>query len=161
VYDQALSAIIGQPIWFTMDTGPTNVCWAYDRWYVGNSIGEIGYLDRSISTVFGQSRDWSFQTKFIYNESKGAIINQLELVALPGRTALGVNPTIWTSYTLDGEIYSQEWPISAGMQGDRLKRLCWFQQGHMRNYRGQKFRGNSDSHISIARLEAQIEGLMY
>lgn len=161
VYDQALSAIVGQPIWFTMDTGPTNVCWAYDKWYVGNNIGEIGYLDRSLSTVFGKSRDWSFQTRFIYNEGNGAIINEIELVALPGRSALGINPTIWTSYTIDGETYSQEWAISAGTQGNRTKRLCWFQQGHLQNYRIQKFRGNSDSHISIARIEAQIEGLAY
>jgi hypothetical protein len=37
----------------------------------------------------------------------------------------------------------------------------WFQQGHMRNWRIQRFRGSSDAHISIARLEAQLEPLVF
>jgi hypothetical protein len=41
------------------------------------------------------------------------------------------------------------------------KRLAWFQQGHMRNWRIQRFRGDSDAHISFVRLEAQIEALAY
>lgn len=147
--------------WFIIDTGPKNICWVHDKWLVGNTTGDIGYLDESVSTIWEQSRNWSFQTKMIYNESNGAIINELELIALPGRTILGIDPTIWTSYTTDGEVYSQEWAISAGKQGERNKRLCWFQQGHFSNYRSQKFRGNSDSHISIARIEAQVEGLLY
>lgn len=148
-------------VWFVIDSGYKNLCWVYDKWIVGNADGELGYLDDSVSTVWGDSRTWDFQTKFVYNESNGAIINEIELVALPGRCALGADPTIWTSYTLDGEVYSQEWAISAGTQGNRTKRLCWFQQGHFRNFRGQKFRGNSDSHISFTRLEMQIEGLAY
>jgi hypothetical protein len=39
--------------------------------------------------------------------------------------------------------------------------LAWFQQGHMRNWRIQRFRGNSDAHVSYVRLEAQIEALAY
>ena len=45
--------------------------------------------------------------------------------------------------------------------GNTSKRLVWFQQGHMRNWRIQRFRGDSDAHISIARLEAALEPLNY
>jgi hypothetical protein len=37
--------------------------------------------------------------------------------------------------------------------------LCWFQQGFMRNFRIQRFQGDTQTHLSIARLEAQIEAL--
>jgi hypothetical protein len=159
IYDGTASISIQAPIWFTIDSGPKNLCWCYDRWNVGNQNAELGYLDTSISTIWGESRNWDFQTQIIYNDSKGAIIHQLELVGLPGRGPIGLDPTIWTSYSLDGETWSQEWKISAGKQGDRTKRLVWFNQGFFRNYRIQKFRGNSDAHIAFAKLEAQLEAL--
>jgi len=31
----------------------------------------------------------------------------------------------------------------------------------MRNFRIQRFRGNSDAHVSFVRLEAEIEALAY
>jgi hypothetical protein len=85
----------------------------------------------------------------------------MEMVGLPGRNVLGTEPYIYTSYSLDGETWSNEKMISAGLQGDRTKRLVWLQQGPIRNYRIQRFRGNSDSHIAFARLEAMVEGLEY
>ena len=85
--------------------------------------------------------------------------HELELVALPGRVALGADPVIWTSYSLDGETWSQERATPAGRQGQRLQRIAWRRQGKMRQYRMQRFRGTSDAHLSIARLEAEIEAL--
>lgn len=161
VYDGAASQATQTPVWFSIDAGPKNLCWANDKWLVGSESGQLGYLDSSLSTLWGQQTDWNFSTKIIYADSRGLIINELELVGIPGRTALGATPTIWTSYSLDGETWSQEWMISAGNQGDRQKRLVWYKQGHMRNLRIQRFRGNSDSHLSFTRLEAQAERLMY
>ena len=103
---------------------------------------------------------WEFGTLIVYNESNGAIFNKLELVSLTGSVALGINPQISTSYSVDGKAYSQERSISVGTIGSN-KRLCWFQQGHMRNWRIQRFRGDSDAHVSFIRLEAQIEPLAY
>jgi hypothetical protein len=85
----------------------------------------------------------------------------MELVSLTGSVELGKNPQISTSYSLDGQAYSQEKFIAVGTIGDRKKRLAWFQQGHMRNWRIQRFRGDSDAHVSYVRLEAQIEALAY
>jgi len=96
-----------------------------------------------------------------YNEGNGALFHEIELVSLTGRVALGVDPIITTSYSLDGSSWSQDRPLRAGTTGNTKKRIAWFQQGGMRNWRIQRFRGDSDAHLSFARLEAQIEGLAY
>ncbi|MBT8342935.1 MAG: packaged DNA stabilization protein gp10 [Desulfatitalea sp.] len=169
VYDHSASQSAQKPIWHTLTTSivgndrymANNLTWVYDQWVVGDCYGNLGYLDDSVSSHWGQTNGWEFSTQIIYNESRGAIIHEMELVGLPGRVALGDDPVVWASYSTDGEIWSQEKSISAGKQGKRNKRLVWFQNGHMDNYRIQKFRGTSDSHLSIARLEAQLEGLKY
>lgn len=170
VFDAAASAAVDQPVWFTLTKGlggfsqypARNLVWCYDRWLVGNPASAVlGYLDTSISTQYGEKARWEFGTTIVYNEGRGAIFHQIELVCLTGRIALGENPTISASYSVDGETYSQEKFVSAGKIGDRAKRLVWFQQGHMRNWRIQRFRGTSDAHISIARLEAQLEPLAF
>lgn len=170
VYDMAASAVVGQPVWFTLTTEidgfgayrARNLVWAYDRWLVGDpTSSKHGYLTGSLSSHYGDVVRWEFGTTIVYNEGRGAIFHQLELVCLTGRVALGANPTISASYSVDGETWSQEKFISAGRIGDRGKRLVWFQQGHMRNWRIQRFKGTSDAHISIARLEAELEPLAF
>jgi hypothetical protein len=120
----------------------------------------IGYLEQDTGHHWGQQVRWEFGTLIVYNESNGAIFNRLELVSLTGSVALGSNPQISTSYSVDGKTYSQDRSISVGTIGSN-KRLTWFQQGHMRNWRIQRFRGDSDAHISFIRLEAQIEPLAF
>jgi hypothetical protein len=88
-------------------------------------------------------------------------VQNLELVGLTGSVAFGEDPTINTSYSIDGQTWSQQKVIRAGSLGQRAKRLVWFQQGWMRNWRIQRFQGNSDAHMSFARLEAQIEPLAF
>jgi hypothetical protein len=169
VYDHSASQSAQKPIWHTLATSivgnsrymANNLTWCYDKWIVGDCNGNVGYLDDSVSTHWGETIGWEFSTPMIYNESKSAIIHQMELVGLPGRVPLGVDPVIWTSWSTDGQTWSQERAISAGKQGERNKRLVWFAQGHFRNYRIQKFRGTSDAYLSFARLEAQIEGMAY
>jgi hypothetical protein len=69
------------------------------------------------------------------------------------------DPIITTAYSIDGEVWSQEKPVRAGRKGDRVKRIVWFFQGFMENWRIQRFRGTSDAFLTIARLEAQLEPL--
>ncbi|MFS2027065.1 packaged DNA stabilization protein [Massilia sp. CT11-137] len=168
VYDGAASAVLGEPVWFTVDSGLTspaqyrarNFVWCYDRWLCGDpTSGALGELDETVSTHYGQVVGWEFGTSILYNAGMGAIFHELELVALPGRVPLGADPVIWTSYSLDGETWSLERSIKAGRQGQRAKRLVWIGQGSMRNWRIQKFRGTSDAHIAVARLEAKLEPL--
>ena len=170
VYDAAASEALGEQVWFTLTTSTVgfsqyrarNLVWAYDKWLVGDpQSSTIGYMVQDIGSHWGQIVRWEFGTLIAYNEGNGAIFNELELVALTGRVALGVDPIISTSYSVDGMAWSQDRPIRVGTTGSTKKRLAWFQQGHMRNWRIQRFRGDSQAHLSFARLEAQIEALAY
>jgi hypothetical protein len=168
VYDGAASLVVGEPIWFSLSSAVVgnatyrarNLVWCYDRWLAGDPTSTaVGEMVKSIGSHFGSAVGWDFGTQILYNEGNGAIIHAVELVALTGRAAFGVNPTIWTSYSIDGVTWSVERPISAGKQGDRAKRLQWRNQGKMRNWRIQRFRGTSDAQASFARLELTVEPL--
>jgi hypothetical protein len=170
VYDAAASEALGDQVWFTLTTTVVgfsqyrarNLVWAYDKWLVGDpQSNSIGYLVQDTGHHWGQQVRWEFGTTIVYNEGNGAIFNRLELVSLTGSVALGTNPQISTSYSIDGLSYSQDRSITVGTIGNTAKRLAWFQQGHMRNWRIQRFRGDSDAHVSFVRLEAQIEALAY
>jgi len=168
VYDGAGSQVVGEPVWFNLTSSligkgtyrARNFVWCYGQWMCGDPTSNChGRLVSDVSSHYGNVNGWEFGTVILYNEGHGAVFHELELVALTGNTVLGTDPTIWTSYTVDGQTWSQERSRSAGKQGERLKRLVWLQQGHMRHWRCQKFRGTSDAHISVARLEATVEGL--
>jgi hypothetical protein len=170
VFDGAASQDLGQPVWFTLTSSlvglskyrAQNLVYCYDRWLVGDPTStSVGYMVKNISTHYGQKVRWEFGTTIVYNEGRGAIIQNLELVGLTGSVAYGTDPTINTSYSTDGETWSQQKFINAGKTGQRAKRLVWFQQGWMRNWRIQRFQGTSDAHMSFARLEAAIEPLAY
>jgi hypothetical protein len=170
VYDAAASEALGEQVWFTLTTSQVgfsqyrarNLVWAYDKWLVGDpQSSTIGYMVDDIGSHWGQIVRWEFGTLIAYNEGNGAIFNELELVALTGRVELGVDPIISTSYSVDGMAWSQDRPIRVGTTGSTKKRLAWFQQGHMLNWRIQRFRGDTQAHLSFARLEAQIEALAY
>jgi hypothetical protein len=170
VFDGAASQDLGQPVWFTLTSSlvgfskyrAQNLVWCYDKWLVGDPTStSVGYMVSNISTHYGQKVRWEFGTTIVYNEGRGAIIQNLELVGLTGSVAYGTDPTINTSYSTDGETWSQQKFINAGKTGQRAKRLVWFQQGWMRNWRIQRFQGTSDAHMSFARLEAAIEPLAY
>ncbi len=170
VYDAAASEVLGDQVWFTLTTTivgfsqyrARNLVWAYDKWLVGDpQSNSIGYLVQDTGHHWGEQVRWEFGTLIVYNDGNGAIFNRLELVSLTGSIALGKNPQISTSYSIDGLSYSQDHSITVGTIGNTAKRLAWFQQGHMRNWRIQRFRGDSDAHVSFVRLEAQIEALAY
>ncbi|MGE5622494.1 MAG: packaged DNA stabilization protein [Bacillota bacterium] len=169
VYDTMASKAVGEQVWFTLDSGvggkstyrARDFVWCYDRWTCDDPTGTaIGVLTDEVSTHYGNVIGWEFGTQILYAAGNGAIIHELELACLPGRVALGDDPVIWTSYSLDGETWSREVSVSAGKQGERNKRIAWRRQGKMLNWRIQKFRGTSDAHLAVARLEAAVEPLM-
>lgn len=170
VYDLAASQATNQPVWFFLTSALTGVSQyrgrnfvrCYDKWLCGDTQGNrIGYVDESISSHFGQNVRWEFGTLVVYGEGRGGIFHELELVTLTGSVELGKNPTISTSYSVDGQTWSNPMFISVGAIGQRSKRLRWMQLGHMLNWRIQRFQGDSQAHLSFARLEARIEPLAY
>lgn len=170
VFDGVATRALGVPVWFTLSStlvgdgqwSVSDCIYCYDRWNVAHTTtNQFGKLVRDVSTHWGQKIGWEIGTQIVYNEGNGAIFHDMELVALTGSVPLGDDPTIWTQYTTDGVTWSAEKPIKAGKQGQRNKRLVWFQQGHMRHWRAQRFRGTSDAHITVSRLEARLEPLAF
>lgn len=168
VFDGAASEALKQPIWFVLTSTlagfeqyrARNMVWCYDRWLVGDpQSSAVGAFTDAVSSHWGDRVRWEFGTVILYNEAKGAIMHELELVALTGSMDLDVNPQISTSYTLDGLTWSQDRFISAGTIGQRQKRLTWYRQGFLRKWRAQRFRGDSSSHLSPIRLEMRAEAL--
>jgi len=170
VYDIAASSDTQSPIWFVLTSAidgfskyrARNFVWCYDKWIVGDTnSNKLGYLDDNTSHHFGDIVRWEFGSSILYNEGNGAIFNQIELVALTGRVEIGKDPKISTSYSIDGQTWSQDKSISIGTIGNRNKRLVWFRQGHMRNWRVQRFKGDSQAHMSFVRIEAKLTPLVY
>jgi len=166
VYDAAASSALGQPIWFVLSSAiagfsqyrARNLVYCYGRWIVGDTTtANIGTLSDAVSTHWGQLTGWQFQTLIIYNESRGAVFHEIELVSIAG--GITGDPVVWTSFSADGATWSAEKPRPAGRYGERHRRIVWFRQGFMKQWRIQRFRGTSDARISIARLEAQLEPL--
>jgi len=170
VYDLAATKAVGSSVWFILTSSVQgfsqyrgqSIIWAYDRWNVADpSSPSFGYFTTSASSHYGSVVRWEFSTSIAYNSGKGVVFNELELVALTGSVAFGEDPLISTSYSVDGQSWSVDKSIRSGKQGQRVKRLVWFRQGHMRNWRIQRFTGDSRSNLSFARIEATLEPLAY
>lgn len=170
VYDVETSAAFQRPVWFQLSGSLAGFAaypaqryiYAHGKWFVGNpNSNSISVFDETVSSQRGNKARWQFDTIFLYNNSNGALITELELDALTGSIAFGIDPKISTSYSLDGQTYSQRHYISAGKSGERTKQLIWTNNGSMRKRRIQRFEGDSDAHLSVARLEAQVEPLVY
>jgi hypothetical protein len=168
VFDAEATTKAGTPVWFTLTSSlvgnsqyrAKNLVWVYNKWVIGDpASSSFGYLSDSLSSHWGELNGWEFSTIILYNESRGLIFHEMELVALTGNSIFGTDPSIWTSYSEDGLNWSQERVCKAGTTGVRGKRLSWLQQGRMRQWRAQKFRGTSDAQLSVARVEARIEPL--
>lgn len=164
VYDLAATQATQNPVWFILKTNgkycARNFTWAYNKWVVGHATqNKLGVTTNEISSHFGEVVDWEFGTIIVYNEGRGVVFHQLELVCLTGHIDFNKDPVISTQYSIDGETWSTERFIRSGGYAHRAKHLIWLQQGYMRNWRIQKFKGNSDSRLSIIRLDAKLEQL--
>lgn len=171
VYDGSASQIVGQPVWFILRSciscrRPTqfrgkDFVWCYNKWLVADPKStDTGKFANDLASHWGDVVGWEFGTIIIYNESNGAIFHELELVVLAGRVKINGDTTIFTDYSLDGEIFSTPKRISLGSRGRRNRRLVWLMQGNMKNWRVQRFYGTSEALLSFARLQARIEPLV-
>lgn len=169
VYDAAASKEAEAHVWFVLTSSTAgfsqyramNFVYCYNKWLCGDPTSSVhGYTTDTISSHYGDIVRWEFGTLMLYNQAKGAIVHELELICLTGRVPVGVNPTVSTSYSVDGETWSQDRSIYVGKVGDRTKRVRWTQQGLMRNWRLQRFRGTSQAFLSIMALEAVFEAVV-
>lgn len=167
VYDSAASQALGTQVWFILTSSMTgesiyrarHLVWAYDRWNSCDPTSySVGRLTQDVSSHYGEMVRWEFSTPITYNDGSGGAVYELELVSLSGRVALGNEPTISTSYSYDGVDWSVSKFVRVGKIGNRLKRIVWFKQGSFTHMRIQRFKGTSDAHIAVMRLEANMSG---
>lgn len=168
VYDATASIIAGEPVWFFLSTSSTGIApyrgcfftFAYGKWLVGDTAdARLGYVDESVVTQYGAAVGWQFDTMFLYNEGRGAIVHSMELVGTTGRAIGADDPLVYHSYTLDGENWTAERTARMGMNGQTAQRVVFFDAGTMQNFRGDRFRGLSSARATWARLEADLEPL--
>lgn len=170
VYDAIASAAIGQPVWHIRTSAFQDfslyraryITRAHDAWVVGdvNSYA-IGIWVQTTSQHYGVPVRWEFSTPMFRNKGMGATLHQLELLALTGAVTAGTNPTIATSYTEDGELFSRDYAISSGAIGERSKKLMWLNLGRWNGFRIHRFRGDSASRLSVLLINAGISPLRY
>lgn len=169
VYHHQASLAAQKPVWTEL-IGGVNLDLAYPGRHFANTYdqgivcgnagtGQLGILDPTVQTLLGQPTTWRFDTLFLYNQSRGAILKSAELVGAPGRAAMGVTPTAFMSWTQDGMVWSQERSISLGLNGQYQKRMQWRPKTRFANYMGLRFRGASPAVVSFARLEVEAEPL--
>jgi len=170
VYDATASAVAQQPVWHvrvsTLTGFAQNRCsfatFFKGMWVVGDPLSKsIGILSDEVSTHWGADVRWEISTQMMRNETKGASIDRLELVATTGYVVPGLDPMVSTSYTLDGVKYSQDRSVRSGKNGETEKRIQWLLQGPWKNWRIQRIRGDSSSRLTAMRLIAEITPHIY
>jgi hypothetical protein len=135
---------------------PRHLTLSGGQWWAGSDT-QIGVIDDTISSVFGEDIPWSFDTPLTYNAGTGAIFHAVELVTIGGRGTGG--DTVALSWTDDGLTYSGERFVGTGVPGQRAIRPAWRRLGRMRSWRGLRFRGIACAPVAFARLEATLEPL--
>ena len=161
-----VSKTLEQPAWYVAQSGRgdsyrlRNATLIGSRWFVGDTeSNSLGILDEGVSTHFGEKAEWQFTAGLLYNEARGAIINTLELIGLPGRAPAGEEPIAFLSMTRDGQTWSEERPCSLGKRGQREARMQWRPRARFANQLALRFRGYNDAMPGFAALEAAITPL--
>lgn len=169
VYLRVASVLAQREVWYICKSGRgmdepyrlrNAVLTIEGNWIVGDcQSGALGKLEDATASHFDDVVGWQFDTMLTYNSARGGIVHTLELVGLPGRGPSSTRPVAFSSFTMDGETWSQERASVLGTLGQRTKRCQWRPHKRFTTYMGIRFRGNSDSLASFAALEAEIEGL--
>ena len=168
VFDGAASQVVGEHVWSelssTLDPASVgayrcrHIIRAYDKWMCADSsTARVGELVDTVSSHWGEEVGWRLDAGIIYNNGKDGVVHSIEIAGLTGRVPLTADPEVWTSYSTDGVTWSQERSTPAGKQGEMHKRIAWRRCGRIGQWRVQRFRGTSEAHLAIARIEADIE----
>ncbi|MES2904009.1 MAG: hypothetical protein V4696_07475 [Pseudomonadota bacterium] len=123
------------------------------------SSSAIIRLDTGVSSHFGQSVEWQFDTALVYNEGKGGIVHDIELIGLPGYAPLGDQSTAFLSFTRDGRAWTTERARNIARRGARSPNPRWLPNWPMRHWLGMRFRGVGMSVSGFADLQIQAEAL--
>ena len=168
VYDAAASIAMETPVWYLLSSSTDftkpfqgrHFLFAYNRWLMDDLVEpRIGELRPDIFTQYGVEVGWRFDTVLVFNETKSAIVNSLELTGTPGRAEVGTDPVCFLSWTQDGVTWGDERIIRLGRSGQRAKRIAYRPKIKFENFMSFRYRGANAAVVSFMRLDAELEGL--
>lgn len=162
-FDGPATQAVGQPAWFSLNTDllyrARHFTYCYGKFICGDPVeARLGVMTRDVATHWGITVEWEFGVPIVYGAGKGFFIHQLDLVTLTGATEFGADAVIEAEWTHDGELWSQKMPKSLGKTGNRAAPIRWVKQGKVDRWRTYRFSGDSNARVSIARLDAEVEG---
>lgn len=118
------------------------------KWIYGDKFnGNIGILDESVATHYGELAECLLFTPYYYIDS--ASIDQLEVETIPGFTSTN-DAQVFCSMTQEGVQYTQEFIMDYGNYADYQNRFIKRRIGYVRNYFSLKLRVASRSRVAFS-----------
>ncbi len=147
-----------KPVWSVLQSGwfapyrPRRAVWCYGKHIVGDlESAALGELTQATADHFGEATAWQFDVGLMFNEGRGALLNEVELIGLFGTA----DTSVYLSATRDGVTWSNE--VARRVTGQPGERAVWRPGLRVASALGMRFRGTARA--SIARCEVQAEGL--
>ena len=118
------------------------------KWVYGDKLGpNLGVLDNSVSTHYGNIAEWVLTTPFTYLDSKS--IDMLEIETVSGQNTSD-DATVFLSLTYNGVTYGKEVTMTYGKPGAFNQRFIQRRLGYVRDWVGFKLRGSTKSRMSFS-----------
>ncbi len=145
-------------IWTVLQSGwfgpyrPRRAVLCYGKHIVGDiASNALATLSDATADHFGEASAWQFDAGLMFNEGRGALLNEVELHGL-----FGVDATsIYLAVTRDGVLWSKE--VARRWTGRPGERVVWRPGLRVASALGMRFRGTARA--AVARCEVQAEGL--
>lgn len=123
------------------------------KWVYGDKRnGNIGILDETVATHYGDVAEWILDTPFLGLESMS--IDALEIEVVPGFTVTN-DATLAVSLTYNGVVYTKEVFVPYGGQYEYDKRFIINRLGYVRNWFSLRLRGASRSRMAFSRAKVR------
>lgn len=164
-FDIAASGEMGMLAWTIQKTdvsGDTPSIWingVYDPRnssfiYGDKRFERLGKLTKSLSTQYGETVESIFYTPILPFKRK--TVSELSLETLPGRNEPDTEPVIFISSSTNGLIYSQEYLISMGTQGDYNHNLVVRMNDYFSRPTSYKFRVANNQPVNVSDLTLEV-----
>jgi hypothetical protein len=157
IFNETIAAKAGiETAWSILKTGVENDPWRavhgifeprLGQWVYGDKLNSnIGILDETVATQYGEIAEWVLYTPFLLLESQS--IDRIEIETMPGHTGSD-DATVFISMSYDGVTFGKEWKETYGLPSDYGKRFILRRLGYVRDWVGIKLRGASRSRMAF------------
>ena len=119
------------------------------KWVCGDKrSGNVGILDETVTTQYGDMAEWFLFTPFSYIETGS--IDEMEVETIPGFTGSN-DASVFVSLTQNGFTYGEQWVQLYGKSYQYSNRFIVCRLGYIRDWVGFRLRGLSRSKMAFAR----------